>query len=218
MEWPILRELSHEDRQRVVSMARRRTFARREVLFHEGDPGDALHLIGRGRVAVRVTTERGDVATLAVLGPGDTVGELALVSHEFQRTATVVALEKTETLVLRRGPFEELRRAHPSVDQFLVDLLTSQVRRLSDLLVEALFIPAETRVVRRLLAVAQVYGNLEPGTTVPLTQADLASLAGTSRATANRVLRAAEDAGALRLSRNQIELLDLPALERRARA
>ncbi|MGH8933114.1 MAG: Crp/Fnr family transcriptional regulator [Egibacteraceae bacterium] len=217
MEWPILRGLSEEDRHRVLTAARRRTFSRREVIFHEGDPGDTLHLIGRGRVAIRVTTSQGDVATLAVLGPGDTFGELALVSHDFERTATVVALEKTETLVLRRGPFEELRRAHPSVDRFLVDLLTSQVRRLSDLLVEALFTPAETRVIRRLLAVAEVYGSLAPGTTVPLTQADLASLAGTSRATANRVLRAAQEAGALRLARNHIELLDVPALNHLAR-
>lgn len=218
MEWPILQGLSEADRQRVLATARRRVFARREVLFHEGDPGDTLHLIGRGRVAVRITTPQGEVATLAVLGAGDTFGELALLSDNATRTASVVALERTETLALRRGPVEELRHAYPSVDRFLVDLLAAQVRRLSGLLVEALFVPAETRVVRRLLTVAEVYGRIEPGAVVPLTQEDLASLAGTSRATVNRTLREAEGVGAVRLARGRIELVDLTVLRRRARA
>jgi CRP/FNR family cyclic AMP-dependent transcriptional regulator len=217
MDWPILDGLGEEDQRRVLAATRRRTFARREVLFHEGDPGDTLHLVGQGRVAVRVTTALGDVATLAVLGPGETVGELALVSDDHERSATVVALEPTETLALRRAQLEELRRAHPTIDRFLLDLLAGQIRRTNALLTEALFVPAENRVVRRLLAVAQVYGDVQPGTAVPLTQEDLASIAGTSRATANRVLRTAEDAGELRLARGRIELLDPQALRRRGR-
>jgi len=217
MEWPILAGLSDEDRRRVLAAARRRTFARREVLFHEGDPGDTVHLIGRGRVAVRITTAIGNVATLAVVGPGDVVGELALISGEHERSATVVTLERTETLALRRAQFDELRRAHPPIDRFLLDLLAGQLRRMNALLVEALFVPAESRVVRRLLAVAEVYGSIELGSAVPRTQGVLASTAGTSRATVNRVRRTAEDSGELRLVRGRIELLDPPALERRGR-
>ena len=73
-DWPLLRSLSEEDRRQVLSAARRRRFTRREVLFHEGDPGDTLHLIDKGRVAIRITTPLGDAATVGVLGRGDVVG------------------------------------------------------------------------------------------------------------------------------------------------
>jgi CRP/FNR family cyclic AMP-dependent transcriptional regulator len=216
VEWIVLRGLPEEDRRRMLAAARRRTFGRREVLFHEGDPGDSIHLIGRGRVAVRITTPRGDVATIAVLGSGDIVGELALMWDQIERSATVVALEPTETLVLRRTAVDELRRAHAAVDRFFIELFVQRLRQVNSLLVEALFIPAETRVVRRLLAVAQLYGEVKQGSVVPLTQEDLASLAGTSRETVNRVLRAAEHAGTVSLARSRIQLLDPAALQSRA--
>jgi len=218
MDWPILSSLAEEDRRRLLASTHRRRFTRREVLFHEGDPGDTLHLIDKGRLAVRITTPLGDVATLGVLGPGECVGEMALLATG-RRGATVIALEKTETLSLHRDQFEELRQRNPAVDRFLVDILAAEVRRLDDQLMEALFLPVERRVLRRLLALTDVYTGDANGTGVeiPLTQDDLASLAGTSRATVNRVLRQAEEAGWVSLGRGRIRVIDHDRLARRAR-
>ena len=110
MEWELLRPLSEEERREVLRLARRRRFRRGEVLFHEGDPGDTLHLIDRGHVAMRVTTPLGDVATLIIEGPGGYFGELALISENGTRNSTVVALDAVETLGLHRDQFDELRR------------------------------------------------------------------------------------------------------------
>lgn len=218
MDWPILQSLTEEDRRRVLASTRRRRFGRREILFHEGDPGDTLHLIDKGRVAVRITTPLGDVATLGVLGPGEVVGEMALLGSG-HRGATVVALERTETLALHRDQFFELRRDHPAVDRFLIDVLAAEVHRLDAQLMEALFLPVERRVLRRLLALTGVYRGegAANGSEIPLTQDDLASLAGTSRATVNRVLRHAEEAGWVALGRGRIRVLDHERLARRAR-
>jgi CRP-like cAMP-binding protein len=217
VDWPILSSLEEEARRHLLASTRRRRFARREVLFHEGDPGDTLHLIEKGRVAVRITTPLGDVATLSVLGPGECVGEMALLSTG-HRGATVVALEKTETLSLHREQFEAMRREHPAVDRFLIDVLAAEVRRLDGQLMEALFLPVERRVLRRLVALTGVYGSdsAANGSEIPLTQDDLASLAGTSRATVNRVLRQAEEAGWLSLGRGRIRIIDHARLARRA--
>ncbi|HWV85415.1 MAG TPA: helix-turn-helix domain-containing protein, partial [Capillimicrobium sp.] len=87
----------------------------------------------------------------------------------------------------------------------------------SEQLVEALYLPADTRVRRRLLDAVAAYGPVERGTAVPLTQEELASLAGTSRATVNKVLREEQAAGTVELSRGRTTLLDPPALERKAR-
>lgn len=217
MQWPVLAELPEDDRRRVLQAARRRRYARHEVIFHEGDPGDTLHLIAKGRVAVAIATPLGDTTTLTVLGVGQFFGELALVGNEPVRTATVAALEPTETLTLRQQQFDELRRDHPTIDRFLVAILAEQVKRLSTQLLEALFVDAETRVLRRLLDLAQEYGEGLPGTVIPLTQEDIATMAGTTRPTTNRVLRDAEAAGAIRTARARTEIVDPSILIRWAK-
>src|SRR3712207_4700128 len=88
-EWALLQHLAPEERRRLLAAGRSHHFARREVIFHEGDPGDSLHLVQRGHVAIRVTTPLGDVATFTVVGPGQTFGELALLDESEIRTATV---------------------------------------------------------------------------------------------------------------------------------
>lgn len=212
MEWELLRTLPPEEVRRLLASAHRRRFAKREVLFHEGDPANALHLIARGRVAVRVTTPRGDVATLDVLSAGGIAGEQALVSGEHRRMATVVALERTETLVIDEGAFANLCHEHPSIAAALNQLLATRIRKVDARLLEALYLPVDTRLLRRLLELGESYGE-----TVPLTQDDLAGMAGTTRATVNRVLRKEEQAGSVALCRGQIKILDRSSLIRRAR-
>jgi CRP-like cAMP-binding protein len=161
-----------------------------------------------GKFAVRVGTESGDMAMLSVLGAGDFFGELALLDPESGRTATITALEASQTLSVGRSEFKRLREEHPLVDRVLVSVLSAQVRRLSTMLVEAMYLPAEVRVYRRLLAAAEMWGGAVTGTVVHLTQEDIAGLAGTTRPTANRVLRHAESSGLLSIKRGRIELID----------
>jgi len=213
-EWPLLAQLAPEERRRFLAAGRKRQFTGREVIFHEGDPGDSLHLVQRGHAAVRITTPMGDVATLTVVGPGQTFGELALLDKAAIRTATVVALERTETWTLHRDQFNRLRAEYPGVDRVLLDLLAGYVRRLSDHLVQALYLPADKRVARRVLDLAEAYGDERE---IRHTQEDLASLAGTSRATVNRVLGELEQAGALLVARRRITVLDRDRLARAAR-
>ena len=110
MEWQLLEGVPAEDVQRLIQVARRRSFRRREVVFHRGDPADSLHLVSKGRFAVRVMTPLGDQAMIAVRGPGESFGELALVGEEAGRAATVEALEEAETLCVYETEFARLRR------------------------------------------------------------------------------------------------------------
>lgn len=213
MEFELLGSLPADSRQRVLAMATRRRFAKGMVLFHEGDPGDSLHLLVSGRVAIRVGTPEGDVATLAVLGVGAAFGEQALIDVAARRTATAVALEPAETMALHRQDFLALREQDPAVDRLLIEQLAAQVRRLTDRLAEALYVAADKRVVRRLLDLDEVFG----GGPVALTQEDVAALAGTTRPTVNRVMQSLVGDGAVTLGRARFTIVDRPALERRAR-
>jgi CRP/FNR family cyclic AMP-dependent transcriptional regulator len=201
MDWELFSEVPQDAVRAVLTIARRRTFSRGEVVFHRGDPANALHLISSGRFAVRITTPLGDTATLNVRGRGDAFGELALLSEEPERSATVQALEDAETRSVLRDDFERLRREHPSVDAILVAILAERVRRLSVQLTEAYYLSADERVVRRLADLAELYEG-----SVPLPQEVLAELAGTSRATVNRVVRGLEKRGVVRLGRARIEI------------
>jgi CRP/FNR family cyclic AMP-dependent transcriptional regulator len=206
-----------EDMRRVLAVARRRTFARNEVVFHRGDPADSLHIVTEGRFAVRVATRVGDTATLAVRGPGEVFGELALLSIEATRSATVSALERGETQSVYVDDFTRLRKTHPGVNEMMVSILSAQLRRTNDLLLEFLYLPAERRVLRRVLELSAMYPGDAAKTVVPLTQVHLAGLAGTSRETVNRVLRAEAARGTIELARGKIIVLDPAALEGRAR-
>ncbi len=213
MTWPLLADLPPEDVRQLLSIARRRTFARGEVVFHRDDPADSLHLVIRGRFGARVLTPLGDSVLIDVLGPGQSFGELALLLPDARRSATVEALEAGETRSVFRDDFALVQREHPGVKDVLLRLLAEQLRRSTDRVVEAHYVDAETRVRRRLVELAATY---EAGV-VPLKQEDVAAMAGTSRATVNRVLREEEKLGAVVLARGRTTVLDVDDLERRCR-
>ena len=215
MEWRIFSGIPEEDVRAVLALARRSTYRRGEVVFHRHDPADAVHLITKGRFDVRVTTSHGDEVALAIRGPGETFGELAVVTEE-ERSATVTALEPGETLVVRGAELRRLAQRHATLDEVLVRLLAERVAFLSERLVEAYTVDAETRVARRVLELGRVYGGTPP-IVIPLIPDDLAALAGTSRATVNRVLREEERHGAVALARGRTTVVDLEALEGRCR-
>jgi CRP/FNR family cyclic AMP-dependent transcriptional regulator len=212
MRWQLLEGVSDVELRRTLEMARTRTFDRDEIVFHEGDPADSVHLIERGRVAVRAMTRHGQRATLAVLGPGEAFGELALLGSVARRSATVVALEPVVTQSIYDDDFQRLRHQYPQVAEVLIALLSEHVRRLSSQLLDALFLPAESRVRKRLMELSERYEERAGETVIPLRQEDLADLAGTSRATVNRVLREEARRGTVRLSRGQTTVLDREGL------
>lgn len=218
MDSGLLGGLPDGDRRLVLGSTHRRRYARGEPVFHEDDPADTVHFVAEGHLAVRRSTAGGDSVTFSILGPGDAFGEMAMLSAGARRTSTVVALEPAVTLGLSFAEFQRLRALHPGVERLFVDMLAARVRRLSDHLVEALHVPVDQRVVRRLSALCERYGPSDPAVpvTVPLTQTDIGDLAGASRPATNRVLRGLAADGLVVLHRGSVEVRDRVALARRA--
>jgi CRP-like cAMP-binding protein len=217
VEWAILSSLSVDERRAVLASTVRRRYRKGEVIFHEDDVGESLHLLERGRAAIRVSNAQGDQVIINVIGPGAFFGEQALVGDNNHRSATLVALQPAETLTLHRSDFDRLRAAHPAVDSMLVTALSERVNRLTDHLLEALFTSADKRLCRRLLELTGTY--LVPGASgpisIPLTQEELASLAGTSRPTANRVLQDLVQSDIIVVRRGSVDVLDDARLKSR---
>jgi CRP/FNR family transcriptional regulator, cyclic AMP receptor protein len=216
MEWRLLEDVPGEQVRALLQIARRRRFSRNEVVFHRDDPGDSLHLINKGRFAIQVMTPLGDIATIAVRGPGESFGEMALLDGA-HRSATVLSLQESETFSIYKREFDRLRRDHPSVSDVLVCFLASEVRMLNERLLEALYVPVERRVLRRLVELSNVYTDASGTAEITLTQEAIAELAGAKRPTVNRVLREEAERGVIELMRGRIRIRDLNALRKRAR-
>lgn len=182
------------------------TVSMNDVLFWEGDVGDAMYVIDAGHILVERVTEDGDTVAVAVLGPDSIVGEQALLKAD-NRAATARALTETTVRALGRDAFTDLRRRYAAFDELLVELLDGRIRELNDLVMEARHCPADERVRRRIAEMCLVFGAH-----IPITQATLGALAGTTRPTTNGVLRKLQEAGVVELRRGRIVVNDPTAL------
>lgn len=217
VQWALLAPLEPRTREEFLGLARTREFARNEVVCHVGDPGDALHLVERGHLAVRGVMATGATATFNILSPGDYFGELALLRADHRRTATVVALETSRTLSVAGSAFMALCSRNPRLERVLSTLLADRVEALSQRLLETMYDSLDRRVYRRLVELAAAYGRDEGSVVIPLSQAQLADLVGATRPSVNLVLQRLADQGTVALGRSRIEVRDLPGLARRAR-
>jgi len=212
-----LDSLSDVDRRAVLSRCHRQRYPRGAFICHQGELGDSVHLIDTGTVAIRVNGPVGDMITVDVMRPGNSFGEQALISDGAVRSATVVALERVETLRLTRDDFRALWEEHPGASMVVAKMLEARLRSTSQALLDALHLPAKTRVMRRLGFLADIYAG-HSSQSIPLTQDDIASMAGTTRQTVNRILNQAREDGLVDLNRGRIVILDPAGVAHRARS
>jgi CRP/FNR family cyclic AMP-dependent transcriptional regulator len=193
----------------VLARTVERSYSADMVLCHEGDAPDGMYLLEQGRVLVQSSTVDGAAVGLSVVDEGDVVGEQALLAQT-SRSATVIAVQATMVRLLRPTQFRELRLERPEIDQFLVSVLDGRLREMSRRLAEAAHSTAEERVCRRVLALGSAFNG-----TIQLSQSTLASLAGTTRPTVNRVLQDLVREESIRLRRSRIEVINPEALAAR---
>ena len=154
------------DRQRLHTVMRRRRFRRYEVVCHQGDPGDSLHVVVKGRFVATITSAVTGLTAAVNIFERDTIfGELAMIDGS-PRSATISAVEPAETLELKRPDFEMLLVEHPVIERFLLLALAAQVRQMTAQISEALFDPVDKRVYRR-LSLLQEVADRDRGTVDP---------------------------------------------------
>jgi CRP/FNR family cyclic AMP-dependent transcriptional regulator len=180
-------ELDPEQLGALARSAHPRVFPRGAIVVNEGDDGLGLFVVQSGALKAFVMDESGREMTLSLLGPGEYFGELALLDDE-PRSASVMALERSELLLISRAAFLAVVEASPACLHALLRNLVRRVRTLTDSV--------------RALALVDVFGRIarlfdslaveKDGHFVierHLTQQDIANLVGASREMVNRIVR-----------------------------
>ena len=216
---PLFERMSPEEREELRGMMSQTTLRRGEVLFNEGDSGDRLYILLTGKVKLGHTSVDGRENLLAVLGPGEIVGELTLFDPGL-RSATATAVATTELLALEHNQLMGFIDSHPTLAKDMLRALAVRLRLTNIALADLVFSDVPGRVAKALLDLAERFGApTEDGIHVPhdLTQEELAQLVGASRETINKSLAEFSSRGWIRLEGRAVTLIDVERLKRRAR-
>ncbi len=205
----------------LTAALRSRRYRRDEVIFHADDPGDSLYVVATGSVKITVSADDGtEPAILTTIGPGGFFGELALLDGA-PRSATAVAMDPVETLVLRREAFDRLVDSEPGLRRALLASLAAEIRRLTAQVEDLHFLDLPGRLARHLLREINTDNERPPAGEVrlpwPFTQGELAGMIGGSRQSVNRLLADFVAQGLLRFEDDDLVIPDPHRLAAAAR-
>ncbi|HXG26221.1 MAG TPA: Crp/Fnr family transcriptional regulator [Candidatus Binatia bacterium] len=214
---PLFQGIEPDELTRIAETMVRRRYRRHEVIFHEGDPGDSLHVVVAGRVKITRESAEGEEAIVATLGPGETFGELTLLDGA-ARSATATAMEPTETVTMTRDRFVSLVDGGSPFRWSLLGGIAHRIRRLTDQLAEVHFLDLAGRLALTLTRLAEETAPGKARDVVlarPLTQSDLAAMVGGTRQRVNQILGEFADEGLVSLD-GGIVVKDIARLRNRA--
>jgi CRP/FNR family cyclic AMP-dependent transcriptional regulator len=213
---PFLAALDAADREALATAAKRRRFRRGEVIFHKDDPGESLFIIDEGSVRIYLPSPQGADLTLAVLGPGDFFGDLALLDGR-PRSASAAALPEAETVALNRADFTSVIRSRPEAAMVVVAAVAERLRETNEMAGDLAFLDVGGRLAKKLLELAAARGVQRPEgilLDMPLTQEGLANMVGVTRESVNRHLAQLRRLGAIGSQGRRFLIRDAEALRR----
>ena len=216
---PLFEGLDQEAQMRLFSMMGQTTLRRGENLFEEGDDGDRLYIVAEGKIKLSHQSSDGRENLLAVLGPGEILGELTLFDPG-QRSTTATAVSPARLVFLNHIDLMVFLEDNPSLAKHMLKALAKRLRRTNEALADLVFSDVPGRVAKALLDLADRFGiRTEDGIHVPhdLTQEELAQLVGASRETVNKSLAEFVNRNWIRLEGRAVTLIDIDRLARRAR-
>jgi CRP/FNR family cyclic AMP-dependent transcriptional regulator len=215
---PLFESLSDVNIEKLAGLLRRMTIRAGDTLFREGDEGMTLYIIHQGRIKISMSKML-DKLTLAILGPGEFLGEMALLDGQ-PRSADAVALEETQLYALNRKDFLAFLMNNDNAVYNILNALSMRLRKTDNLLAEICFLSLSARLAKKLVELAEDPSGLQPGGQdycLQISQQELANILGVSRESINKELKTLRSRKILSTSRKSIRINDLDTLKRRMR-
>jgi CRP/FNR family cyclic AMP-dependent transcriptional regulator len=184
-------------------------------LFRRGDPPSGLYAVVEGAMRIGAVSQDGKEALLTLVEPPYWFGEISLFDGQ-PRTHDAFAEGPCTLLLVPQAELLALLERQPQYWRDFALLMSHKLRLAFIALEQMSLLPAAPRLARRLLLIAENYGEGEPRRRIHLAQEQLALMLAISRQTTNQILQELQAQGIVRLSYGEIEILDLGRLRQAA--
>jgi CRP-like cAMP-binding protein len=210
---PLLEHVALDDVRTLLSRGHRRAFPARTVIFQRDDPADGLYVIASGEVRVVMDGADGSTITLAVLGTGEMMGDLALLDGA-ARSATAIAATDVDALFIPAADFDAWMTDTPAALRAIASVLARRVRIADEQIAGIALLDARERIRQYVWGqfAEKSRGTPAAGCQISLNQTEVAALLGLRRETFNRGLRHLRETGAIAMEGRSVTLLDLAAM------
>ena len=193
--------LKEKDRKKLHQLAIEKNVPRGEYVFLRGTFGKVLYLVMEGLIKIEQPTERGKVKTLALLGPGECFGEMAIITN-MPRSASALALENAKLLMLKREVFVSHLQNHPEISLRIIEVLCQRLTEANEQIKSLTFDSVAARLANNLVSLAEKFGEQDKEAwriRIRLTHQELADLVGSTREIVTRTLKLFADEGSVEI-------------------
>ncbi len=214
---PLFRALSEDEWEAIAPLLHGHCYPKDSYLFFQGDPPDALYILWIGRVKLVRHTDHGRDVVMEVLGPGQLLGEMAVLDGRPYST-TAQTLEEVAVVAIPRNDFFSILGRYPKISMGIISELSRRLRLSSELVRSLAVDRVEQRIARTILRLADLAATSYPGQEnailidLPLTRQDIAEMTGTTVETAIRVMSRFRKRGMISSVRGRILITDQDAL------
>jgi CRP/FNR family cyclic AMP-dependent transcriptional regulator len=218
---PLFAGLSQENLSRVATLLHRKVLPAGAMVVSAEEPGQVVYVILKGCLKVYAEREDGAHVVIAILGPGQTLGEMSLIDN-LGRSASATTLEESTLLWIDRSTFQQHILNIPDIANNLLHIFTTRLRLANEQIMALAALEVEGRVARQILALGRAYGMPEAGGAIlipiRLTQGDLAGMVGASRERVNQVIVAYKERNYISVDhRHYFTIRNEEALSRRCK-
>lgn len=210
---PLLSAASDDTIRALARSSRWRTLEKDEILFVAGSKATNVFAVASGTLRVFTSGPGGTEPTLALLSPGDLVGELGVLDG-IPRSTSVGALRRSDIVEVPAAAFRAAYDSDPAIPRRLVSLLSERMRSLNDGFTDLASLDLGGRLAKYLVGEAE--RQQRDTIRLTLTQAELGQLLGGARQTVNQVMQSLERAGLVEVHGRTVAVRDLVGLRRRA--
>jgi CRP/FNR family transcriptional regulator, cyclic AMP receptor protein len=205
-------DLDTEAFDQLCRYAKPATLKRGATIFSKGDPGNSLVAVVSGTVKISVSSPDGRSAILNLIGPGEIVGEVAVLDGH-ARTADATANTSCEIFVIDRREFLPFVRSQPALAMKFIELLCARLRWTSDQVEQVILQDLPGRLASALLRLTEKHKLAQGGRTIAVTQQEISEMVGMTRESINKQLRAWASRSWVRLEHGAIVVLDAEPLQ-----
>lgn len=199
---------------RLLGILEEQEVPKHHMLFSPGTPCQAIYFIEKGRVRVTRLSPEGKTVILALLGPGELIGEAAWELGEHDSYAET--LEESRIYQISREAFQNYIRENPEFGLRLIEILGVRLKQAQARIEDLVFRQVPSRVARLLLTLAESHGRVTPSgirVEFPLTHQEIADMVGSSRVTVTQILNKFRSSQWIDIESKRVTIHNIDALE-----